>query len=586
MIVLYVVAFIAGLFTILAPCIWPLLPIVLADVTQSKSKHRPLGITAGVAISYAFFTLAISALESSLGLNPNVLRKFAVVVLLVIGVSMAVPVLSRKMEASISRFSGRFGGVGRNQRSDFGGGFITGLALGIVWTPCSGPILASVAVLAGTNKVSFETVIVTLFYVAGVSIPLFGFAVGGQKLLAKSRRLSKHTGRIQIASGMVMILTAFAIYTNYDKTIEAKLLNAVPSYTNALTSIERTSSVTKALSKLKGTKNVPASANGDIAGLFNGSGGAPSTAPEFTGISQWLNTSAPQTLASLKGKIVLVDFWTYSCINCLRTLPHVEAWYNKYHSSGFEVIGVSTPEFSFEKDAGNVSSAIKRYNIPYPVALDNKYATWNAYNNEYWPAEYLIDATGKIRRAEFGEGNYGETEQAIRTLLGNAGHTVTIAPSDLPDMTPTNQNTPETYFGSNRGQYGYPSPNYPNGTYTIPVPVPSTVPVDHFAFGGDWTIAPEYAQATKGASLTEHFQASKVYLILNPSKGATNKVDVTYDGKPLVGKFAASDVVNGVITLDSDRLYNIFDSGTTPSDGTLKFTFENNGTQAFTFTFG
>ena len=174
MIILYGVAFISGLFTILAPCIWPLLPIVLADVTQSKSKRRPLGITAGVAISFAFFTLAISALESSIGFSPNVLRKFAVVVLLVIGISMAVPALSRRMEASISSLSGRFGGVGRNQRSDFSGGFITGLALGVVWTPCSGPILASVATLAATNKLSIQVVIVTLFYVAGVSIPLFG----------------------------------------------------------------------------------------------------------------------------------------------------------------------------------------------------------------------------------------------------------------------------------------------------------------------------------------------------------------------------------------------------------------------------
>ena len=433
MIILYGVAFISGLFTILAPCIWPLLPIVLADVTQSNSKRRPLGITAGVAISFAFFTLAISALESSIGFSPNVLRKFAVVVLLVIGISMVVPALSRRMEASISSLSGRFGGVGRNQRSDFSGGFITGLALGVVWTPCSGPILASVATLAATNKVSIQVVVVTLFYVAGVSIPLFGFAVGGQKLLAKSRRLSKHTGRIQIASGVIMIITAVGIFTNYDKTIEAKLLNAIPSYSNALTKIESGSGVTKALAKLKGTKVIPSGANVDSSGLFN----ANQTAPEIRGISKWLNTASPATLASLKGKVVLVDFWTYSCINCLRTLPHVEAWYNKYHSSGFEVIGVSTPEFAFEKDAGNVSSAIKRYGIPYPVALDNNYATWNAYNNQYWPAEYLIDATGKIRRTEFGEGNYPESEQAIRTLLTAAGHKITVAPSELPDTTPT-----------------------------------------------------------------------------------------------------------------------------------------------------
>ncbi len=580
MIVLYGVAFVSGLFTILAPCIWPLLPIVLADVTQSKSKRRPLGITAGVALSFAFLTLAISALESSLGLNPNVLRKLAVVVLLVIGVSMVVPALSRRMEASISSLSGRFGGVGRNQRSDFSGGFITGLALGVVWTPCSGPILASVATLAATNKVSLQVVFVTLFYVAGVSIPLFGFAVGGQKLLAKSRRLSKHTGRIQMASGVIMILTAVAIYTNYDKTIEAKLLNAVPSYSNALTKIESGSGVTKALAKLKGTKVVPSTVTGDQSGLFN----ANSKAAELTGITKWLNTSGPETLASLKGKVVLVDFWTYSCINCLRTLPHVEAWYNKYHSAGFEVIGVSTPEFAFEKDAGNVNSAIKRYGIPYPVALDNNYATWNAYNNEYWPAEYLIDSTGTIRRTEFGEGSYSQTEEAIRALLAQAGKKVSAPLSNLPDMTPQTQLTPETYFGSSRGQYGYPEPSYPSGTFTIPLQ--KTIPIDHFAFGGRWTVAPDFAQASVGSSLSEHFGASKVYMILKPGSGAVNKVAVTYDGKPLVGALAGSDVVNGVITVDSDRLYNIFDSGAATSDGTLRFTFLNSGIQAFTFTFG
>ena len=580
MILLYGVAFISGLFTILAPCIWPLLPIVLADVTQSNSKRRPLGITAGVAISFAFFTLAISALESSLGFSPNVLRKMAVIVLLVIGISMVVPALSRRMEASISSLSGRFGGVGKNQRSDFSGGFVTGLALGVVWTPCSGPILASVATLAATNKVSLQVVVVTLFYVAGVSIPLFGFAVGGQKLLAKSRRLSKHTGRIQIASGVIMIITAVGIYTNYDKTIEAKLLNAIPSYSNALTKIESGSGVTKALSKLKGTKSVPTTVSGNQSGLFN----ANETAPEIRGIEKWLNTSGPQTLASLKGKVVLVDFWTYSCINCLRTLPHVEAWYNKYHSSGFEVIGVSTPEFAFEKDPGNVSRAIKQYGIPYPVALDNNYKTWNAYNNQYWPAEYLIDATGKIRRTEFGEGNYPESEQAIRTLLANAGQKITVAPSDLPDTTPTTQLTPETYFGSNRAQFGFPTPNYPNGTFTIPEQ--KTVPLDQFALGGKWTIQPDYIESKKGATITEHFDASKVFLILNPKPGATNTVAVTYNGKPLVGTLAGSDVVNGIIKVDADRLYNIFNSGATNTDGTLKFTFLDDGIQAFTFTFG
>jgi len=580
MIILYGVAFISGLFTILAPCIWPLLPIVLADVTQSKSKRRPLGITAGVALSYALFTLAISTLISSLHLNPNLPRQLAVVALLIIGVSMVIPAVSTRMETSISTFVNRFQGIRQNQRSDFRGGFTTGLALGIVWTPCSGPILASVSVLAATNKVSFQSVIVMLFYVAGVSIPLFGFAVGGQRLLARSRFVSKYTGRIQMVSGLIMIITAVAIYTNYDKTIEAKLLNAVPSYSNALTKIESTNGVKKALAKLNGSKIIPSNIQAGQSGLFNQN----YQAPEISGITKWLNTSGPETLASLKGKVVLVDFWTYSCINCLRTLPHVETWYNKYHSDGFDVIGVSTPEFAFEKDPGNVSGAIKRYNIPYPVALDNNYSTWNAYNNEYWPAEYLIDSSGIIRRTEFGEGNYGDTEKAIRALLVDAGKKVTAPLSNVADTTPQDQTTPETYFGSNRSQYGYPTPSYGNGTYTIPEQ--KSVPLDQFALGGKWLVQPEYVQSIANSTLAEHFGASKVYMILKPAAGKVSHVKVTYDGKPLIGPLAASDLVNGIITVDSDRLYNVFDSGSKVSDGTLKFTFEEPGIQAYTFTFG
>ena len=247
MIVLYGVAFLSGLLTILAPCIWPLLPIILADVTKTKSRKRPLGITVGVAISFTFLTLSISLLESSLGINPNLLRKTAVLVLVFVGISMVVPKVSQLLESQISRMLGRFGNAGKNNRSDFNGGFITGLALGVVWAPCSGPILASIATLAATNKVSLQLVFITLIYDSGISLPLLGFAVGGQKLLVKSRRISKYTGKIQIAAGLVLILTAAAIYTNYDKTLETKLLNAIPSYSQVLTKIESTKGVTLSL---------------------------------------------------------------------------------------------------------------------------------------------------------------------------------------------------------------------------------------------------------------------------------------------------------------------------------------------------
>jgi hypothetical protein len=196
----------------------------------------------------------------------------------------------------------------------------------------------------------------------------------------------------------------------------------------------------------------------------------------------------------------------------------------------------------------------------------------------------LIDSTGKIRRTEFGEGNYDQTEQAIRTLLADTGKKITVAPSVIADTTPKAQVTPETYFGSNRSQYGYPQPSYPTGTFDIPLQ--KTVPVDHFALGGTWTVQPDDVQSAKGASITEHFAASNVYLILKPAASGASQVSVTYDGKPLTGALAGSDVINGVINVDSDRLYNIFSSGSTVSDGTLKFTFLNSGIQAFTFTFG
>ena len=579
MLILYGVAFISGLLTILAPCIWPLLPIVLADVTQTKSKKRPLGITLGVAISFTILTLSVSGLESSLGLNPNVLRKMAVIVLVVLGITMVIPKASQFLETRISRLSGRFGQVGRNSRTDFRGGLITGLALGIVWAPCSGPILASIATLAATNKVSAQVVLVTLFYVAGVSIPLFGFAVGGQRLLVNSRRLSKYTGKIQIASGVVLILTAVAIQTNYDKTLEAKLLNAIPSYSSALTKIESGSGVTKALNSLKGKSNgVLGSRN--TSGLFNTN----TPAADFTAGTKWLNPSSPITLSGLKGKVVLVDFWTYTCINCIRTLPHVTAWYNKYQPYGLRVIGVHSPEFAFEKDTNNVLAAIKRFNIKYPVVQDNKLDIWNAYNNQYWPAEYLIDTKGNIRRVDFGEGQYDQMEKAIQALLIDAGAKIPSSLTGVKDVTPKIQNTPETYFGSARNEYGYPQPINVNGKFAFKTPDP--VPVNQFAFGGTWQIADEYAQATAGATITESFAATHVYFILKPSKvGSQDQVQVSLNGKPLTGPYAGADVKVGELLVDSDRLYEVYNSGQ-PSRGTLTFTFKNSGTQAYTFTFG
>ena len=291
---------------------------------------------------------------------------------------------------------------------------MTGMSLGVVWSPCAGPILATIAALAVTREVSVDVVLVTLAYVIGVGIPLFLFASAGAWLFTKSRLLSRYTGRIQQAFGIVMILAAIGMYTNYDTAVAATLLDTLPAYAHWQNTLEGNQLVQAQLEMLASKSVLPTAAVAlpDL-GL----------APDFVGITQWLNTSTPVSLSQLRGKVVLVDFWTYACINCIRTLPHVTSLYEKYKETGFIVIGVHTPEFEYEKRTANVERALKQYKIHYPVAQDNDYATWKAYHNRFWPAQYLIDTKGHIRMVHTGEGEYEAIETAVQVLLREAGST-------------------------------------------------------------------------------------------------------------------------------------------------------------------
>ena len=576
MIILLGFAFLAGLVTILAPCIWPLLPIVLSASAAGKSHTRPLGITLGIMLSFTFFILAISFLVSMFHLDANIVRLFAVLVLVFMGLSMIIPALSRITELWVSRLSGKFGRTGQSQGSDFGSGFVTGLSLGIVWTPCSGPIFASIATLAATGQVTLNVFLVTLAYVIGVGIPLFAFAYGGQRVIGKTRFMSAYTGRVQQVFGVLMLLTALAIYTNYDKVLQLKLLNAFPSYSQALTSFEKNSAVKEQLDILKGKKSTITAT--DTSGLFNEN----KPAPEFTGITKWLNTDKPLTLKELKGKVVLIDFWTYTCINCIRTLPHVTAWYDKYKDQGFVVIGVHTPEFEFEKDTNNVLNAIKQYNIHYPVSQDNNYGTWNAYNNQYWPAEYLIDSNGVIRRTHFGEGQYDETEKAIQKLLREAGQQVNSSLENMPDQTPKTRLSPETYLGSSRMQFYYPTNSINNGKKVFELS--KNISTNSFSLGGEWNIDSENAVSGKNAVLEYNFFAQKVFLVLRPPSAGASLVKVFLDGK-LVDVFSeGADVENGAVNVDKDRLYNLIQLKNAEIH-LLRLEFTP-GTQVFAFTFG
>ncbi len=558
--------FFSGLITIFAPCIWPLLPIILSS-SSSGGKRKPLGITLGIMLSFAFFTLTISYIVKIIPFDPNILRYFAVVVIGFLGLTLIIPQLNVIVEGFVSRLSSKTGVMAKNENNGFMGGLVTGFSLGIVWSPCAGPILATIATLAATKAVNFQVILITVVYVTGVGIPLFLFATLGQRIFAQTRKVNKYTASIQRVFGVIMILTAVAIGTNYDKVLQVQLLNIFPSYSSFINKIESNDAVTKQLSQLKNKPLISVNA---------------SKAPEFTGITKWLNTQKSLTMKDLRGKVVLVDFWTYTCINCIRTLPYITRWYDKYKDDGFVVIGVHTPEFEFEKNTGNVEQAIKQYNIHYPVAQDNDYATWNAYSNQYWPAHYLIDAEGNIRDTHFGEGKYEETEKLIQSLLAEKGKKINKTLLNINGQSPLSQSTPETYLGLSRLDR---SANQITDLGNQSFNLQKDLDRDYISYGGVWNIQSEYAESTKGSVLALRFYSDKVFLVLTPQE-KNQTVRVMLDGKNIADTQSGEDVKNSKIILDNPRLYTIVDLKGKPGEHTLNLYFDTAGIQAFAFTFG
>lgn len=571
---LFIFAFLSGLITILTPCIWPILPIVLSSTLGSKSHKKPLGITLGIMLSFSFFTLAISALVGIFHFDPNILRLIAVIVIGFLGVTLIFPALNTVIESLVSKLSSIFGQTGQ-KGTGFGSGFLTGLSLGIVWSPCAGPILAAIATLAATNKFSTTLILICFFYVLGVGIPLFMFAYGGQTLFNRTRFISKYTGAVQRVFGIIMILTAILIYTNYDTVIQSKLLNLFPSYNNLLSNFGDNPQVKQQLDILRGRSSA-GQTNVNILDLPN-----LGKAPDFTGGTKWLNPQQTVHLSDLKGKVVLVDFWTYTCINCIRTLPHVTHWYDTYKDKGFVVIGVHTPEFEFEHDTSNVISAIKQFNIHYPVVQDNNYGIWNDYSNQYWPAEYLIDAQGNIRHTHFGEGEYDQTENFIVKLLNETGKKVGVRQSNMPDETPASQLSPETYLGAKRMEFFYPNGSVGTGAQQFNLQQPSR---NTFSYGGTWNVEDEQATSVKDSKINYNFYADKVFLVITP-KSSADSVKVFLDGELISSNVSGSDVKSGLVQLDNSRLYNLVDLHGNVGNHILRLEFSD-GISVFAFTFG
>lgn len=576
MILLIAFAFLAGIVTILSPCILPILPIILSSTLKGQDigKSRPMGVVVGFVLSFTFFTLFLSTLVNISGISPEALRLFSVIVILGFGISLLIPKFQVLIERLFSKLSGFAPQV--STKTGFEGGVVIGLSLGLLWTPCVGPILASVISLAISGTVTFDAFLITLAYSLGTALPMFLIMIGGQSALKKVPWLLSNTEKIQKVFGVLMILTALGILTNVDRKFQSFILDAFPQYGAGLTKFEDVAPIRKQLETIGG-KNT----NQDDMGkpLFDMNQTKGPLAPEIISGGVWFN-SKPLKLSELKGKVVIIDFWTYSCINCQRTLPYLKDWWEKYKDKGLIIIGVHAPEFAFEKSEANVRNAISDFGITYPVVQDNDFATWRAYSNRYWPAKYIIDKDGHVRYTHFGEGAYDETERTIQELLRETGA------EDINDQVSNPEyqiyaKTPETYIGYERIE------NFASEQALVPnkstsYTAPKTLLTNQIAFDGTWTSMPEYATAGQNAKLHMNFEAKEVYLVMRSSTGKPANIKVYVDNKL---QYFGEDNKNGTVTVDGDKLYKLI-TLPTPGRHLLRLEFEDSGIEVFAFTFG
>jgi cytochrome c biogenesis protein CcdA/thiol-disulfide isomerase/thioredoxin len=551
--------FVAGAATALSPCVLPVLPIALS-AGATGGRRRPLGIVAGLTVSFTFAVVALVYLISALHLPNELLRDIAIGVLIFFGLVLMAPPLSRRLEAWLSGLTAR-SGAPRPAGEGFWSGMLLGTSLGILYVPCAGPILGGVIVVTASQSFNAGRLAVAFAYGLGSAVVLYLLMLGGRRIV---RPLARHGQLLQVATGAVMVLVALAMLGEFDLRFQRQVTAGLPSFlVNPAESLEKTDSAQAALASIRGDGG-----HGIGARAAAGEGGQVSKdavplhdygpAPEFTDTEKWFNTPGgrPLTLKGLRGRVVLVDFWTYTCINCIRTLPYLEAWDKRYRKDGLTIVGVHSPEFPFEREAANVEAAIAAEGIRYPVVQDNELGTWSAYENQYWPAEYFIDAKGDVRYVHFGEGEYGEKEQVIRELLAEAGDRVGHGRSGARGIEPSaGVTTPETYLGDARAER-FTNAELSPGLHDFSAP--RAVPPNEWAFRGLWRV--EFHSATAaGGSLELNFGARHVYLVLGTVDGSARRVKVLLDGKPIGAAAAGSDVHSGTLTVGSQRLYDLVD---------------------------
>jgi cytochrome c biogenesis protein CcdA/thiol-disulfide isomerase/thioredoxin len=542
MLILVPIAFAAGIITVFTPCVLPVLPIVLAG--GAGTKRRPYAIAAGLVTTFTAFLLAGAWLWGLLGIGKQHQIQIGAVLLGLLAVTLIVPRVGEWVERPLAFLT-------RRRFGDAGGGFLLGASLGLVFIPCGGPVLAALTSNVARDRVGGWLVVIALAYATGAALPLLAIAAGSRRVGTGFRRYAQ---TVRIAGGVLMAAAALVIYNGWAENLQTK----VPPWAQWVQdAIEGNATAKDKLADLGGKRRPVFAAAGRLKDYGK--------APDIQGVAAWINTPA-LSAEDLRGKVVLVDFWTYSCINCLRTLPYLKSWDERYRTKGLVIVGVHTPEFAFEHDLGNVRAAVERLGIHYPVALDNDFATWNAFQNQYWPADYLVDQSGHVRDIHFGEGNYDKSEQDIRLLLA-ATHKSLPAALRPRDRTPTELRTPESYLGYARiGAYsGSPLKADEPAGYMLPAGLGQ----DEYAYAGTWTVESERILAGRNARLRFHFQARSVHLVL----GGRGLVRVTLNGHAY-----------RTVHVTADRLYTLV-TQKRARDGLLELTFTP-GLSAYAFTFG